>query len=66
MRLYVLIQVLSGLFSGLKSLGIQLAMRALAAVIRKKLFHSMIAIDINYFDAMHTGQLTSRLTNDAG
>ncbi|CAD7951320.1 unnamed protein product [Amoebophrya sp. A25] len=64
MRWYVVVNVLSGLFSGLRSLGIELAMRSLAAITRRRVFHSLVQIDIAHFDALHTGQLTSRLTND--
>ncbi|CAD7947713.1 unnamed protein product [Amoebophrya sp. A120] len=64
MRWYVAVNVLSGFFNGLRSLGIELSMRSLAAITRRKVFHSLIQIDIAHFDAMHTGQLTSRLTND--
>jgi len=43
----------------------ELVMRILACAVRVKLFRSIIRMDIAFFDGMHTGQLTSRLTSDA-
>mmetsp|Transcript_79006 Transcript_79006/g.144034 ORF Transcript_79006/g.144034 Transcript_79006/m.144034 type:complete len:947 (-) Transcript_79006:66-2906(-) len=62
---YLTICILQGCFGGLKSLFQELVMRQLACSVRTKLFTSVIRLDIAFFDSMHTGQLTSRLTNDA-
>jgi len=62
---YLLVNVLQGLFSGLKALAQELVMRRIACSVRLKLFASVVRMDIAFFDTMHTGQLTSRLTNDA-
>eukprot|EP00929_Paragymnodinium_shiwhaense_P000294 TRINITY_DN100532_c0_g1_i1.p1 TRINITY_DN100532_c0_g1~~TRINITY_DN100532_c0_g1_i1.p1 ORF type:complete len:957 (-),score=257.01 TRINITY_DN100532_c0_g1_i1:149-3019(-) len=62
---YLVINVLQGAFSGLKALSQELVMRILACSVRVQLFRSIIKMDIAFFDGMHTGQLTSRLTNDA-
>lgn len=62
---YLITNVLSGFFNGTRSLGIELSMRKLAVSVRRKLFRSLVQLDIAYFDAMHTGQLTARLTGDA-
>jgi len=65
MIIYIIVNALQALFGGLKALGQELVMRQLACSVRTKLFTSIIRMDITFFDAMHTGQLTSRLTNDA-
>jgi len=62
---YVIVMVLQGCFSGLKSLAQELVQRRMACSVRLKLFASVIRMDIAFFDTMHTGQLTSRMTNDA-
>eukprot|EP00928_Gymnodinium_smaydae_P006818 TRINITY_DN12428_c0_g1_i2.p1 TRINITY_DN12428_c0_g1~~TRINITY_DN12428_c0_g1_i2.p1 ORF type:complete len:921 (-),score=210.57 TRINITY_DN12428_c0_g1_i2:310-3072(-) len=62
---YLIINVLQGGFGGLKTLSQELVTRSLACAVRTKLFTSIVRMDIAFFDAMHTGQLTSRLTNDA-
>jgi ABC-type multidrug transport system fused ATPase/permease subunit len=64
--LYVIINVLTGIFSGLRSLSTELVMRKIACEVRLQLFKAIVKMDVAFFDAMHTGQLTSRLTNDAG
>jgi ABC-type multidrug transport system fused ATPase/permease subunit len=63
---YVLINVLQGVFTGLRALSTELVMRKIACAVRYQLFRAIIKMDVAFFDAMHTGQLTSRLTNDAG
>jgi ABC-type multidrug transport system fused ATPase/permease subunit len=63
---YVLINVLQGIFTGLRALSTELVMRKIACAVRYQLFRAIIKMDVAFFDAMHTGQLTSRLTNDAG
>lgn len=62
---YLIIAVFQGAFGGVKTLTQDLVTRSLACSVRSKLFTSIIRMDIAFFDAMHTGQLTSRLTNDA-
>lgn len=62
---YLVVNVLQGAFSGLKALAQELVMRRIACTVRLKLFTSVIRMDISFFDAMHTGQITSRLTNDS-
>lgn len=64
--IYAIINMLQGAFGGLKSLTQELTMRMISNEVRRKLFESIVRMDISFFDAMHTGQLTSRLTNDAG
>ncbi|CAJ1396624.1 unnamed protein product [Effrenium voratum] len=66
MLTYVVVNVLQGCFSGLKALAQELVQRRMACSVRLQLFASVIRMDIAFFDTMHTGQLTSRLTNDAG
>lgn len=63
--MYLCLNVLQGAFSGLKALNQELVTRRIACTVRTKLFTSVMRLDISFFDAMHTGQLTSRLTNDA-
>ena len=65
MLTYVIINILQGCFSGLKALAQELVQRRMACSVRLKLFASVVRMDISFFDTMHTGQLTSRLTNDA-
>ncbi|CAJ1450643.1 unnamed protein product, partial [Effrenium voratum] len=65
MATYVVVNLLQGCFSGLKALAQELVQRRMACSVRLKLFASVIRMDIAFFDTMHTGQLTSRLTNDA-
>ncbi|CAK0833010.1 unnamed protein product [Prorocentrum cordatum] len=65
MLVYLLVNALQGLFGGLKALAQDLVLRQLACSVRLKLFQSVVRMDISFFDTMHTGQLTSRLTNDA-
>lgn len=62
---YLMINVFMGFFGGLKNLFQELVIRQLACAVRSQLFNSVIRMDIAFFDGMHTGQLTSRLTNDA-
>jgi ABC-type multidrug transport system fused ATPase/permease subunit len=62
---YLVINVLTGAFGGIRALSQELVTRSLAVSVRTKLFTSIIRMDIAFFDSMHTGQLTSRLTNDA-
>jgi len=62
---YLIVNVLQGAFSGLKALAQEIVMRRIACQVRLKLFESVIRMDIAFFDTMHSGQLTSRLTNDA-
>eukprot|EP00930_Biecheleria_cincta_P001244 TRINITY_DN102391_c0_g1_i1.p1 TRINITY_DN102391_c0_g1~~TRINITY_DN102391_c0_g1_i1.p1 ORF type:complete len:977 (+),score=152.66 TRINITY_DN102391_c0_g1_i1:128-3058(+) len=62
---YLVVNVLQGLFGGLKALAQEIVMRRIACQVRLELFASVIRMDIAFFDTMHTGQLTSRLTNDA-
>jgi len=62
---YTVVNFLQGTVGGLKVLSLELVMRNLACSSRLKLFQSVIRMDISFFDAMHSGQLTSRLTNDA-
>jgi len=62
---YLALNFLMGLFGGLKGLFQELVMRQIACAVRSQLFSSVIRMDIAFFDGMHTGQLTSRLTNDA-
>jgi ABC-type multidrug transport system fused ATPase/permease subunit len=62
---YLALNVSMGLFGGLKNLFQELVVRQLACAVRSQLFNSVIRMDIAFFDGMHTGQLTSRLTNDA-
>eukprot|EP00397_Hematodinium_sp_SG-2012_P003107 GEMP01003115.1.p1 GENE.GEMP01003115.1~~GEMP01003115.1.p1 ORF type:complete len:929 (+),score=200.85 GEMP01003115.1:92-2878(+) len=62
--LFVIINVLLGFFSGLQALGIQLVMTRLRNAVRVRLFSSIMRMDIGFFDAMHTGQLQSRMNND--
>jgi ABC-type multidrug transport system fused ATPase/permease subunit len=62
---YLILNILQGAFGGLRSLFQELISRQLACHVRTQLFNSVIRMDIAFFDGMHTGQLTSRLTNDA-
>lgn len=62
---YVAVNAFQGLFGGIKSYAQMMVLRQLACAVRMKLFQSVLRMDISFFDTMHTGQLTSRLTNDA-
>jgi len=63
--IYGVVNALQGVFSGLQSFAQNLVALKLACSVRSKLFQSVIRMDIAFFDQMHTGQITSRLTNDA-
>eukprot|EP00421_Protoceratium_reticulatum_P027484 CAMPEP_0168477224 /NCGR_PEP_ID=MMETSP0228-20121227/62297_1 /TAXON_ID=133427 /ORGANISM="Protoceratium reticulatum, Strain CCCM 535 (=CCMP 1889)" /LENGTH=923 /DNA_ID=CAMNT_0008493377 /DNA_START=1 /DNA_END=2772 /DNA_ORIENTATION=+ len=65
MFMYLLVNGLQGLFGSLKSYAQDMVLRQLACSVRTKLFQSVIRLDVAFFDTMHTGQITSRLTNDA-
>lgn len=65
MMTYLLVNVLTGFFSGMRALAQELVMRRISCIVRTKLFQSIIRMDISFFDTMHTGQLTSRLSNDS-
>ena len=62
---YVLISVGTGLFGGLRGLCFAVVGRRMAAAVRRKLFRGIICQDIAFFDGSTTGNLTSRLSNDA-
>jgi len=62
--MYVLVNVLQAFFNGAQSLTTELVMARIQASVRDRLFVAIVRMDIGFFDAVHTGQLTSRLTND--
>lgn len=61
---FIVVNLLLGVFSGLQTMGVQLVMTKLRNAVRVKLFNSILRMDIGFFDAMHTGQLQSRMNND--
>lgn len=61
---YIIINVVTGLARAIDSLGINLMMTKLQNSVRQKLFDALIRLDIGFYDAMHTGQLSSRMNND--
>jgi hypothetical protein len=63
--LYILISVATGLFGGLRGLCFAVVGRRMSAAVRRKLFRGIICQDIAFFDGSTTGNLTSRLSNDA-
>ncbi|CAE8637893.1 unnamed protein product [Polarella glacialis] len=62
---FVALSVTSALFSSLKGLTVNIVARQIQLKIRGDMFHSLIRQDIAFFDGTMTGQLTSRMTNDA-
>ncbi|KAF4701510.1 hypothetical protein FOZ63_000105 [Perkinsus olseni] len=62
---YLCVNVFQGLLAAVQSLTLNLVARRIRATVCRKLYTSVIGQDISFFDATHTGNLTSRLTNDA-
>jgi ABC-type multidrug transport system fused ATPase/permease subunit len=63
--IYLGLSIILGLFGAVRSLCFNIIGRRIANTIREKLFKKMIIQDIAFFDGYHTGNLTSRLSNDA-
>jgi ATP-binding cassette subfamily B protein len=57
--------VATGLFGGVRGLCFNVAGRRMGCRVRNELFKGIIIQDIAYFDGTTTGELTSRLSNDA-
>jgi ATP-binding cassette subfamily B protein len=64
LALYACVCAVEAVAEGVKSLAQDLVMRDLEAAAKLQLFRSVIRMDVAFFDAMHTGQLTSRLAED--
>ena len=64
-KLYIGASLLGGVFSGGQSLCFSIIGRRLANQVRNRLFSGMLRQDVAFFDGNATGQLTSRLSNDA-
>lgn len=64
-KLYILVSVATGFFGGVRSLCFGVVGSKMANDVRNKLFQSIIVQDIAFFDGTTTGELTSRLSNDA-
>eukprot|EP00048_Salpingoeca_helianthica_P017049 m.235427 g.235427 ORF g.235427 m.235427 type:complete len:701 (+) comp20065_c0_seq1:721-2823(+) len=62
--LYMGLSIATGLFGALRSLAFSIVGRKISAEVRIRLFRSAIMQDIAFFDGMHSGELTSRLSND--
>ncbi len=65
-KAYLVISILSGIFSGLQSLFFNIVGRKLSNTIREKLYRGIVMQDVAFFDGNSSGQLTSRLTTDVG
>jgi len=63
--MYLVLNVGSGLFSSIQQSSVLLVRRRLAFRTRLMVFEHILKQDIAYFDANLSGQITSRLTNDA-
>jgi ABC-type multidrug transport system fused ATPase/permease subunit len=62
---YLCLSLVLGVFGAVRSLCFNIIGRRIANTIRETLFKKMIIQDIAFFDGYHTGNLTSRLSNDA-
>ena len=63
--LYIGAMLLGGLLQGAQSLAFSIIGRRLAFIVRNQLFSGMVRQDVAFFDGNASGQLTSRLSNDA-
>ena len=63
--LYVIASLLGGLFQGAQQLSFSIIGRRLANLVRNRLFTGIVRQDVAFFDGNSSGQLTSRLSNDA-
>ena len=63
--LYIAASLLGGLFQGAQQLAFNIIGRRLANQVRNRLFSGIVRQDVVFFDGNATGQLTSRLSNDA-
>ena len=63
-KLYLLVNVFQGFFNAIKTTSLKIVMNRLTANVRLELFKGIVRRDIGFFDVIHTGQLTSRLSND--
>jgi ABC-type multidrug transport system fused ATPase/permease subunit len=63
--LYVSLSVAVGLFGGIRTLCFNLIGQSILTQLRDQLFGAIIHQDISFFDATTTGELTSRISNDA-
>ncbi|KAF4653640.1 hypothetical protein FOL47_010418, partial [Perkinsus chesapeaki] len=63
--IYLCVNLLQGLLAAVQSLTLNLVARRIRAAVCCKLYISLIGQDVAFFDATHTGNLTSRLNNDA-
>ena len=61
---YLFTSIAEAVFSASRSYTVEVTLRKLSASIRKKLYSAVVRMDIFFFDAAHTGNLTSRLLND--
>lgn len=62
---YLCVNLLQGFLAAVQSLTLNLVARRIRATVCRKLYVSIIGQDVSFFDATHTGNLTSRLSNDA-
>eukprot|EP00927_Polykrikos_kofoidii_P031796 TRINITY_DN2725_c0_g4_i1.p1 TRINITY_DN2725_c0_g4~~TRINITY_DN2725_c0_g4_i1.p1 ORF type:complete len:963 (+),score=130.85 TRINITY_DN2725_c0_g4_i1:104-2992(+) len=62
---FAVLSVVSALFSCLKTLTVNIVARQVSLGVRSDIFKSVIRQDMAFFDGIMTGQLTSRMTNDA-
>lgn len=63
-RTYLFIAVMTGLIGGVQYLSFIIVGRRLANTVQLRLYKSIIAQDVAFFDGNSSGQLTSRLQND--
>eukprot|EP00667_Euglena_gracilis_P002229 EG_transcript_2227 len=64
-QLYVVLSVSTGFFGAIRSFCVDVAGRKMTNEVNNKLFAALVVQDIAFFDGTNTGQLTSRLANDA-
>ncbi|CEL94100.1 unnamed protein product [Vitrella brassicaformis CCMP3155] len=64
-KMYTLLSVLTGLFGGIQGLCVEIVARRLSNATRNELFQSVMRQDVAFFDGLMTGQITSRMTQDA-
>jgi hypothetical protein len=62
--LYLGLSIATGFFGALRSLAFSIVGRKISAEVRMRLFRAALVQDIAFFDGMHSGELTSRLSND--
>ena len=65
LAVYLIFMILGGLLSYLANYGFQRCANAIASNLQKMVFHRVQSLPVAYFDTHPSGQLVSRLVNDA-